>query len=55
MQRRLGRSELAKGGAIFVDKSGELPAETLIALLHVLQEHEFERVGGGGSIRNDVR
>ena len=54
-QRRLGRFELAEGGTIFLDEVGELPAETQIALLRVLQEHEFERVGGTGSIRADVR
>jgi transcriptional regulator with GAF, ATPase, and Fis domain len=54
-QRRLGRFELADGGTIFLDEIGELPAETQIALLRVLQEHEFERVGGTESIRTDVR
>ncbi len=54
-QRRLGRFELAEGGTIFLDEIGELPAETQIALLRVLQEHEFERVGAAGSIRTDVR
>jgi len=54
-QRRLGRFELADRGTIFLDEIGELPAETQIALLRVLQEHEFERVGGTGSIRADVR
>jgi transcriptional regulator with GAF, ATPase, and Fis domain len=54
-QRRLGRFEWAEGGTIFLDEIGELPAETQIALLRVLQEHEFERVGGTGSIRTDVR
>jgi formate hydrogenlyase transcriptional activator len=54
-QRRLGRFELAEKGTIFLDEVGELPAETQIALLRVLQEHEFERVGGTGSIRTDVR
>ena len=52
-QRRLGRFELAEGGTIFLDEIGELPAETQIALLHVLQEHEFERLGGAGSIRGE--
>ncbi len=54
-QRRLGRFELAEKGTIFLDEVGELPAETQIALLRVLQEHEFERIGGTGSIRTDVR
>jgi PAS domain S-box-containing protein len=54
-QQRLGRFELANGGTIFLDEVGELPAETQIALLRVLQEHEFERVGGIRQIRVDVR
>jgi len=54
-QQRLGRFELANGGTLFLDEVGELPAETQIALLRVLQEHEFERVGGNRSIRADVR
>ena len=54
-QRRLGRFELAEKGTIFLDELGELPAETQIALLRVLQEHEFERIGGTGPIRTDVR
>jgi PAS domain S-box-containing protein len=54
-QRRLGRFELAEGGTIFLDEVGELPAETQIALLRVLQEHEFVRVGGTGSIQTNVR
>jgi len=54
-QRRLGRFELATGGTLFLDEVGELPAETQITLLRVLQEHEFERIGGAGSIRVDVR
>jgi formate hydrogenlyase transcriptional activator len=54
-QQRLGRFELAGGGTIFLDEVGELPAETQIALLRVLQEQEFERVGGTRSIRTDVR
>jgi PAS domain S-box-containing protein len=54
-QQRLGRFELANGGTIFLDEVGELPAETQIALLRVLQEHEFERIGGSRRIRADVR
>ena len=54
-QQRLGRFELASGGTIFLDEIGELPAETQIALLRVLQEHEFERVGGTRRIHADVR
>ena len=55
VQRRPGRFELAEGGTIFLDEIGELPMETQIALLRVLQEREFERVGGTQSIRTDVR
>jgi PAS domain S-box-containing protein len=55
VQRHLGRFELAEGGTIFLDEIGELPAETQIALLRVLQEHEFERVGGTRVIRTNVR
>jgi len=54
-QLRLGRFELANGGTIFLDEVGELPPETQIALLRVLQEHEFERVGGSRRIRVNVR
>jgi formate hydrogenlyase transcriptional activator len=54
-QRRLGRFELAEDGTIFLDEIGELPGEMQVALLRVLQEHEFERVGGNRSIRADVR
>ena len=55
LQRRLGRFELADGGTIFLDEIGDLPAETQIALLRVLQEGEIERVGGSQSISVDVR
>ena len=55
MQRRLGRFELAEGGTIFLDEIGDVPLETQIALLRVLQEREFERVGGTKSIRANVR
>ena len=55
LQRRLGRFELADRGTIFLDEVGELPLGTQIALLRVLQEHEFERVGGNRSIRTNVR
>jgi formate hydrogenlyase transcriptional activator len=54
-QRRLGRFELAHRGTIFLDEIGELPPETQITLLRVLQEREFERVGGGQPISVDVR
>src|SRR3984957_9356075 len=55
MQRRLGRFELAHGGTIFLDEVGELPPDTQVALLRVLQEREFERVGGTQPIKVDVR
>ena len=55
LQRRLGRFESANGGTIFLDEVGELPAETQIALLRVLQEREIDRVGGSQPISVDVR
>jgi transcriptional regulator with GAF, ATPase, and Fis domain len=55
VQRRHGRFELADGGTILLDEVGELPAETQMTLLRVLQEREFERVGGGVPIRVNVR
>jgi formate hydrogenlyase transcriptional activator len=55
VQRHLGRFELAESGTIFLDEVGELPPETQVALLRVLQERTFERVGGGKPITADVR
>ena len=54
-QRRLGRFEVADGGTIFLDEVGDIPAETQIALLRVLQERELERVGGTHAVPIDVR
>jgi transcriptional regulator with GAF, ATPase, and Fis domain len=54
-QRRLGRFEMADGGTIFLDEVGELVPDTQAALLRVLQEREFERVGGGQPVQVDVR
>jgi PAS domain S-box-containing protein len=54
-QRRIGRFELANGGTLFLDEVGELPLDTQIALLRVLQERELERVGGKERIKIDVR
>jgi formate hydrogenlyase transcriptional activator len=55
LQRRQGKFELADGGTIFLDEVGELPADTQMALLRVLQEREFERVGGNRPQKVDVR
>jgi transcriptional regulator with GAF, ATPase, and Fis domain len=55
LQQRHGRFELAHGGTIFLDEVGELPAETQVTLLRVLQERQFERVGGNRLITADVR
>jgi formate hydrogenlyase transcriptional activator len=54
-QRRIGRFELANGGTIFLDEVTELPIDTQVKLLRVLQEGEFERVGSSQTIRVDVR
>ena len=55
LQRRAGRFESADGGTIFLDEVGDLPPETQVALLRVLQEREFERVGGSQTVSVDVR
>ena len=53
--KKLGRFELANGGTIFLDEIGELPPELQVKLLRVIQENEFERLGGGKTIKVDVR
>ena len=55
LERRRGRFELAAGGTIFLDEVGELPAPVQVMLLRVLQEREFERVGGSETLRTDAR
>jgi DNA-binding NtrC family response regulator len=55
LHQHVGRFERAEGGTIFLDEIGDLPAETQIALLRVLQERQFERVGGTQPIHADVR
>jgi transcriptional regulator with GAF, ATPase, and Fis domain len=55
VQQRKGRFELANRGTIFLDEVGELPLEAQVKLLRVLQEHEFDRVGGTQTIRVDAR
>ena len=55
VERRIGRFEAADGGTLFLDEIGDLPAETQITLLRVLQEREFERIGSTKPVQVDVR
>jgi len=55
LERRIGRFEAADGGTLFLDEVGDLPAETQITLLRVLQEREFERIGSTKPVQVDVR
>jgi len=54
LRRRLGRFETADGGTLFLDEIGDLPMETQIALLRVLQEREFERVGSNHPVHGEL-